>query len=143
MDTQGLDATIQEMHSALNRFVTGDPGPLKNLWSHRDDVTVANPFGPAVRGWTQAAQTMERAARNYRDGEAVGFESVAMVVTPDLGYIVEVERYKVKVAGSPDLADAALRVTSIFRPEDGVWKLIHRHADPITAPRPAETVIEK
>jgi ketosteroid isomerase-like protein len=34
-------------------------------------------------------------------------------------------------------------VTSIFRKEDGVWRLVHRHADPITSPRPAESVIQQ
>jgi hypothetical protein len=30
----------------------------------------------------------------------------------------------------------------IFRPEDGEWKVVvHRHADPITALQPAESVI--
>jgi ketosteroid isomerase-like protein len=36
-----------------------------------------------------------------------------------------------------------LRVTSIFRPEDGTWKILHRHADPITTPQPAESVIQE
>jgi ketosteroid isomerase-like protein len=34
-------------------------------------------------------------------------------------------------------------VTSIFRREDGTWKLVHRHADPITAPQSAESVISE
>jgi ketosteroid isomerase-like protein len=86
---------------------------------------------------------MERAASNYRDGEVIGFENVAKYVTPDLAYIVEVERYKAKIGGSEDSVPVALRVTSIFRPEDGVWKIVHRHADPITAARPAESVVQK
>ena len=86
---------------------------------------------------------MERAASYYRDGEVIGFENVAKYVTPDLAYIVEVERYKAKVGGSEDIVPVALRVTSIFRPEDGVWKLVHRHADPIASVRPAESVVQK
>jgi ketosteroid isomerase-like protein len=37
----------------------------------------------------------------------------------------------------------AVRVTSVYRLESGGWKLVHRHADPITTPRPAESVISK
>jgi hypothetical protein len=37
----------------------------------------------------------------------------------------------------------ALRVTSLFRFERGVWKLVHRHADPITTPRSAASVISE
>jgi hypothetical protein len=36
------------------------------VYSHREDVSLANPFGPPVRGWEQAAATMERAASNYK-----------------------------------------------------------------------------
>jgi len=35
------------------------------------------------------------------------------------------------------------RRTRIFRPEDGGWKIVHRHADPITTPQPAESVIQE
>jgi len=81
---------------------------------------------------------MERAASNYRDGEITGFENVAKYVTPELAYIVEVERYQAKVGGREDLTLIALRVTSIFRPEEGEWKVVHRHADPITTSQPAD-----
>jgi ketosteroid isomerase-like protein len=39
------------------------------------------------------------------------------------------------------MTPVSVRVTSVFRREDGEWKLLHRHADPITAPRPPESVI--
>jgi ketosteroid isomerase-like protein len=141
-DMEDLDAVIGRSHQALGEFVKGDPEPLKALYSHRDDVTLANPFGPPRRGWKQAAETMERAATHYREGEVVGFDNVATYVTPELAYIVEVERYRAKVGGGEQFTPVALRVTSILRPEDGTWKIVHRHADPITTSQPAESVIQ-
>jgi ketosteroid isomerase-like protein len=138
-----LDEVIEQSHLALGEIVKGNPEPLKLVYSHREDVSLANPFGPPVRGWEQAAATIERAASNYKDGEIVGFENVAKYVTPELAYIVEVERYKAKVGGGEELALISLRVTSIFRREEGVWKIVHRHADPITTAQPAESVIQK
>jgi ketosteroid isomerase-like protein len=138
-----LDEVVEQSHLALGEIVKGNPEPLKMVYSQREDVTLANPFGPPVRGWEQAATTMERAASNYREGEIVGFESVAKYATPELAYIVEVEHYQAKVGGREDITPLALRVTSIFRREDGLWKIVHRHADPITTPQPAESVIQQ
>jgi ketosteroid isomerase-like protein len=138
-----LDVIVAQYHDAAAEFVKGNPEPYKMVFSHRDDVTVANPFGPVTRGWKQVAATMERAAALYRDGEITGFETVAKYMTPDLAYIVEVERFKAKIAGREEVASVALRTTSILRPEDGTWKVVHRHADPITTVQPAESVMQK
>ena len=138
-----VDEIIERYHQALGQLVNGNPEPLKEVYSHRDDVSFANPFGPVVRGWDEAAQAAEGSASNYRDGEVASFESVAKCVTSELAHIVEVERYEAKVGGGADVSPVALRVTSILRPEDGTWKLVHRHADPITTPQPAESVIQE
>jgi ketosteroid isomerase-like protein len=132
---------IEEYHRAMDKFMKGDAGPAKNLYSQRDDVTIANPFGPAARGWKNASETMERAATNYREGEATGFERISDYATPDLAYIVEVERLRSKVGSSDTFAPVLLRVTTIFRREGGAWRIIHRHADPITAPRAAASIL--
>ena len=117
---------------------------MKSFFSHRDDVTLANPLvGLPARGWERVAATLEHASSQFRDGENVGFETVAKYVTPELAYVLLIERDKVKVGGSEDTAPSALRVTMIFRPEDGTWKVVHRHADPITTPQPAESVIRE
>jgi ketosteroid isomerase-like protein len=137
-----LDQVVEQYHLALGEVVKGDPEPLKMIYSHRAEVSLANPFGPPVRGWDEAAQTMERAAARYTDGQIVGFETVAKYVTSELACIVEVERYQAKVGGREDISPMALRVTSILRPEEGTWKVVHRHADPITTAQPAESVIQ-
>ena len=143
MSTTDFDEVVEQYHLALGEFVKGNPEPVKMMSSHREDVTLANPLGPAVRGWEQVAAAAERAASQVREGEIVGFEVVAKYVTPELAYIVEVERNKAKVGGRQDVAPIALRVTTIFRPEDGTWKVVHRHADPITTAQPIESVIQK
>jgi ketosteroid isomerase-like protein len=132
---------IDDYHRALDEFFRGDPEPAKRLYSHREDVSLANPFGPVAVGWQQVESTMERAA-NYRDGSPTGFETLATNVTPALAYLVEVERFEAKVGGQDEMAVGALRVTSVLRPEDGVWRIVHRHADPITATRAAESVMQ-
>src|SRR5215210_3561188 len=116
-----VDQLIERYQRGLDEFVKGNPEPVKQLFSHREDVTLANPQGPAVRGWEQVAAAMERAASQRRDGEATSFEIVAKYVTPDLAYLVEVVRFKAKVGGREDITPFALRATIIFRPEDGVW----------------------
>jgi ketosteroid isomerase-like protein len=138
-----VDQLIEQYQLALGEFVKGNPGPGKKLWSHREDVTLANPLGPPARGWEQVAQTMERAASNFRDGEDLRLETVAKYVTPELAYVVWLERVKVKLGAMEDFAPSALRVTMIFRPEEDTWKVVHRHADPITTAQPAESVLQE
>jgi hypothetical protein len=47
------------------------------------------------------------------------------------------ERSAVRLVDTPATAPMTLRVTYVVRKEDGRWKLLHRHADPLvetTAP---------
>src|ERR671932_2377570 len=136
-----VDKLIERFHLALGEFLKGNPEPVKKLWSHKEDVSLANPYGPPVRGWDGIAKTTEHAASLRRDGRARGFEIVAKNVTPELAYVVQIEHLESKVGESEEITPYSLRATMIFRPEDGTWKVVHRHADPITTPQPAESVI--
>jgi ketosteroid isomerase-like protein len=109
-----VDEVIEQYHLAANEFVKGNPEPAKSLFSRRDDVTLANPQGPAVRGWEQVAKTMELAASARREGEATSFEIVAKYVTAELAYVVEVEQFEGKVGGSEEITPFALRATMIL-----------------------------
>ncbi len=138
MVTSDFDACVEQFQEALGRFFDGDPEPCKPLMSRREDVTLANPFGPIARGWAQVEETMDRAGLNYRDGAATGFETAARYVTPELAYTVWVERFTTKVDDRQ--ISGALRRTTIYRPESGSWRVVHTHADPITTPRGAESL---
>jgi ketosteroid isomerase-like protein len=143
MAASELEHVIEQQHLALDQFVKGNAEPLAKLCSRQDDVTLGNPFGPFARGFDQVAETMRRAAANYKGGEATGFDQLSKHVTADLAYIVETERYNAKIGEAEEAAAFSLRCTSIFRWESGSWRLVHRHADPITTPQPAESVIRE
>jgi ketosteroid isomerase-like protein len=136
-----LDEVLEQFHLAQGEFAKGNPEPCKRFFSHREDVTLNNPLSPPARGWEQVAETTDRAASPLRDGKFLSAEIIAKHVTPELAYVVEIERGEAKVGGREDITPWALRATMIFRPEDGEWKVVHRHADPITTEQPAESVI--
>jgi ketosteroid isomerase-like protein len=127
-----LDDTINTSYAALDAFANGDPAPVKLLFSHRDDVMLANPFGPAVAGWSAASDMLDFASSRFRDGHLKGVDRVARYEASDLAVIHETEHWQSKIAGREELSDFDLRVTTTFRVEDGTWKIVHRHADPIT-----------
>ena len=140
---EDLDQMIEQCRLALGEFIKGDPEPMKEMFSHRGDVSLANPLGPPARGWGEVVETMDRAASNLEDGVMIAFDEVAKYVTPELAYTVWLERQEARVGGRRDITPFVLRVTMIYRPEDGAWKVVHRHADPITTSRPAESMIQE
>ena len=144
MTAQGdVDDVIDRLHEALGRFIEGDSEPLKAIYSRGDDVTLANPFGPPARGWAKVSETLERAAAHYEGGQLREFETLAKCVTSELAYTLEMERYEVSLSGrGPARVQGTLRVTTVFRREDGAWRIVHRHADPISVDRPPESVVE-
>ena len=143
METSDLDNAVEQSHAALLAILNGDPSIYAALYSDAEDVTLGNPFGPYARGRKMVEATLAGAATNYRDGEITGIDLVSRYVSDTLACIVEVERGRAKVSEGAELVALALRVTSVFRLEQSAWKLVHRHADPITAPRPPASVISK
>src|SRR5882762_48489 len=129
MTDPDFDRLIEDGHDVWREIVKGNAEPALRLYSRGDDVTLANPFGGLVRGWSEVSQRLEAAAANFRNGVVRGFETIQSTVSGDFAYLVEIESYSVEIGGSAEAAEVALRVTRVFRREDGVWKLVHRHAD--------------
>jgi ketosteroid isomerase-like protein len=137
-----VDELIEQYHRAQGEFLRGNPETVKDLFSHGEDVTLANPYGPPVRGWKQVAKAVEHAASLRSDGTFVEWQIVAKYVSAELAYVVQIERAEAKIGAREEITPLAVRSTMIFRPEeDGEWNIVHRHADPITTPQPGESLI--
>ncbi|HEY2707258.1 MAG TPA: DUF4440 domain-containing protein [Caulobacteraceae bacterium] len=104
---------------------------LGSIWSHRDDVTLANPLGPPVVGWANIQREAWAVAAGYTAGAAMDFEELTRVVTPDLGFTLGYERGKVRRPGSDLVVSLNLRLVTVYRREADGWKRLLRHADRI------------
>ena len=111
-----VDRLIEQYQLALDEFMKGNPEPVQELFSHRDDASLANPYGPPVRGWDEVAKTTEHAASLRRDGRATSFEIVAKYVTAELAYVVQIEHLESKIGEREEITPYALRATMIFEP---------------------------
>ena len=138
-----LEEVLEQYHRSVEAVVRGDPSPQERLWSRRNDVTLANPLGPPARGWTEVSNALRRAVSQLSDGEVLGSERISAYSSEDLAYIVEIERFRVKVGDAREPAPSSLRATTIFRREEDGWKVIHRHADTVTTPRPVESLVDE
>ncbi len=138
-----FDEALNAFNMALNDYLNGDPGPVNAVFSRHDDVTLCNPVGPPCRGRVDVERAAAEPSSHFKDGKMSGFDEVSRFVTADLGYVVRIERGQTHVDGSPEPVPFSLRVTMIFRREGEAWKIAHRHADPITAPRPLASVMEQ
>ena len=87
-------------------------------------------FGAAVpirRGWDEVSSTFRWLANRFSELCDYEFELVAAGASGDLAYVVGFEHKTVVVDGEP--ATYTLRVTHVYRREDGEWRTVHRHGD--------------
>jgi hypothetical protein len=116
---------VMAMYEGLEDMVTGRGlERLKAAWEQNDRVTAGHPSGEWSQGW---------------DEIVVGFEIFASLGKPGLGGST-VRGMKAHVYGdvayttcvfivSPAFGGEALACTNVVRRVDGVWKIIHHHAD--------------
>ena len=124
-DAEGAEF-VERCHRALRQHTSGNPRPYLDLWSDADDVSLMGGVGGHQVGLDQVTQLLTAAAKtlNYETWDA---ENLATGFNETLGFTVELERLTRHVNGK--LEEMSLRATSVYRREDGAWKVIHRHGD--------------
>ncbi len=134
--------TLQQERTANKHFLAGDAAPVKAMWSHAGDVTICGGFGAYEKGWEQVGPRLDWAAARYLEGDTT-IEMLAMGASGDLAYAVWLDRGQVRMAGRDEFSPTALRITQIYRREEGMWKVIHRHGDPIMDKTEVEVLLQQ
>jgi ketosteroid isomerase-like protein len=139
-----LKQAVERHHAAINRFINGDAALLLSACSKKDDICVAGAWGAYDRGWEQVSCRLDWACKRFVGNENhCEFENVTLVASGDLACSVDLEYNTVRLQGGSGLVSMVLRVTTLFRREDGDWKMVLRHGDPLTSEKPVESVVRQ
>ena len=133
-----LTKTLARQVEAEEALHNGDLTPRMQMWSTQDPVTV---FG-AIKsgsGWDEVSRLFRWIGSRFSNCTAYRFELVAAGVSSDLAYTVGFEHSSESIDGVP-IEPYTLRVTHVYRRENGEWKIVHRHADHVPSEQspPAE-----
>jgi ketosteroid isomerase-like protein len=123
-----LAATLPRQLKAEEALHNGDVTPRLEMWSRQEPLTV---FGAlrGANGWDEVSQSFRWVASRFSNCTAFNFDLVAAGASGDLAYTVGYERCSRSWDGGP-VESTTLRVTHVYRRENGEWKVVHRHADP-------------
>ncbi|MCV2489030.1 SgcJ/EcaC family oxidoreductase [Geodermatophilus sp. YIM 151500] len=125
-----LDQVLDRHLAAMDAFHSGDPGPWRELWGDTEPVTLYAPGRPPAVGREQVVTTFARAAARLSRGSDARVEVHHVEVGGDLAVLAGLEHSVFSAADGPRRPQT-LRVTLVYRREDGVWRLVHRHADAV------------
>ena len=122
---------LERYADANSAFLNGDPGPWLEMATQRDPASIFGGFGGlGSAGVADVTQRYQLAATAFQpSGAQVDIAYLVKDVEGRLGYTVAIETADVLYTGQTELHHQVLRVTMMFRFEDGEWKIIHRHAD--------------
>ena len=129
-----FDIFMEQRLQASTAFVSGDAKPLDAIAVHSDPATIFPPPGVCVEGYKAVNAGNEKGAGGFSPGSENRFDVMHSGSSGELAYWTGIQRSVVHMADGSDPVPMDLRVTELFRKEDGAWKLFHRHADPLKQP---------
>ena len=113
--------------AAAADYVRGQAQPVDAMTSTRAPVTFFGPDGKLVKGADAVVQAFDAGAGQFGPGGDSRLEILQSAGDGDVGYWCGLQHAHVEMDGKT--VPMTLRITELFRREDGEWKLVHRHAD--------------
>jgi ketosteroid isomerase-like protein len=121
-----VNSSLYEAERALH---SGDATLRRALWSRNEPVSVLGAMRNAY-GLQEVDDAFTFLERTFSECTSYAFELQAYDVLGDMAYTAGLERTSAAMNGEP--SSYVLRVTQVYRREDGEWRVAHRHADSVT-----------
>jgi ketosteroid isomerase-like protein len=125
-----FDDFMEQRAAAANAYVSGDASPLTRLLAADSPATFFAPRGGAVQGAIEVSARYVADALEFHSQGTSRIEVLQVGASGDIAYWVGLQHATVQIGNMTQPAPMDLRVTEIFRRENGEWRLVHRHADP-------------
>ena len=131
--------TLARQIKAEEAIHNGNVEPRLEMWTTMEPVTLFGAGVPLKRGSDEVTRASRWVASRFSNCTAYRFELIAAGVSGDLAYTVGFEHSTRSMDGGP-AESVTVRVTHIYRRENGEWQIVHRHGDipPIDQSSPAE-----
>jgi hypothetical protein len=128
---RGFERFLQQFEAANSAFLNGDSRPWLAMVTADEPASIFGGFGGLGEAGVEAVRNRYLlAARAFLpSGAEVDIDYLVKDVQGRLAYTVAIERADVRYAGQTEVRPQVLRVTMMFRFEQGGWKIVHRHAD--------------
>ena len=123
-----LAVMLPKQRAAEKALHDGDVEPRLALWTRETPVTLLGAKLSAT-GWDEIEPSFREVASWFGGSESYEFEVIAAGASADLAYTVGYERNVAITNG--ERRESVLRATHVYRREDGQWRIVHRHADPV------------
>jgi ketosteroid isomerase-like protein len=117
------------LYDAERALHDGQPAPRRALWSRNEPVSVLGAWRNA-NGQQEIDELFEALAGSFSDCTSFKYELLAYDAVGDMAYTSGFEHTSVSVDGEP--RQYTLRVTQVYRREQGEWRVAHRHGDTVT-----------
>jgi ketosteroid isomerase-like protein len=113
---------------AVAQQVGGRTEAFQSLWSRSEDVVLIGAAGSHQTGWHDVSARLSWASQHLNFG---GFhvESLLASVSGDLAFTVDLEHMSREVDGKTE--NRTLRSSQGYRLENGQWRVVFRHGDPM------------
>ncbi len=123
---QTIATATDNFYVALNILFTGNCQPMKDAWSHADDVTYMGPDGLYLIGWGNIEQ-MWNSVATLRLGGRVNPQQLHTVIGTDMALITCVEIGENEIDGKAETV--SIRSSTVFHKRSGAWKVIAHQTD--------------
>ncbi|HEY4415847.1 MAG TPA: nuclear transport factor 2 family protein [Verrucomicrobiae bacterium] len=122
-----VQAAAAQFYQALNILFTGDAEPMKQVWSHAEDITFLGPAGEFHVGWSQIQKDWEMTAALKLGGKVEAVD-IRVFTGQDIAITQNYEKGENKDRDGKAVS-VSIRATNIFRKEAGEWKMISHQTD--------------
>lgn len=126
-----FDAFIKQRVEASDAFVNGNVDPLGNISVQESPASLFAPKGDYVQGAEQVNAANAKGAKHFGPDSTNALDVLHSAAGDTFAYWVGIQHAVAHMEGEKQPVRFDLRVTELFRLENGTWKLFHRHADPL------------